>query len=92
MGINTQGDGTLTSTAAVKIGLANNPIRYPATIVLKSAAAGRLIRLSVDGGTEFFIPDVDPDASTATQQVVPITSPVTHVEFTGEAGNTWMIL
>lgn len=92
MGITYQGDGTLTNTTPVKINLTNNQTRYPATVVLKSAAGGRLIRFSVDGGNEFFIPTVDADASSATQRVVSVTSPITNVEFTGQAGDTWMIL
>ena len=88
MNLNSQGDGTLTSGAAVQIGLPN--LRVPATLTLKSAAGGRLIRLSTDGGVEYFIPTID--QTTATMQVVTINAPISHIEVSGQAGDTWVLL
>lgn len=90
MATSNQATGTLTSGTPVVINMAS--IKYPCTIVLKSAAGGRLIRLSVDGGNEFFIPTVDATASSASQQVVTLSSPVSDVEFTGANGDVWITL
>lgn len=66
-----------------------NGAPLPCTITLKSAAAGRLIELSTDGGTEFFTPALD--SASATQVVLTVTAPVSHVRLTGVASDSWRI-
>jgi len=61
----------------------------PFTITLKSAAAGRLIELSADGGTEYFTPVVD--VTSATMQLVVVDAPVSHVRLRGTTNDTWSI-
>lgn len=61
----------------------------PCTVVLKSASASRSIQLSVDGGTEFFVPSYD--HASATQLVVTITAPVSHIKFVGTNGDAWRV-
>lgn len=59
----------------------------PATVSLVSAAAGRLIELSTDGGITYFTPIYD--STSATGISVGIFAPVSHVRFTGIAGDVW---
>lgn len=80
--------GTLTSATPTVINL--EQIKFPCTITLRSAAAGRLMRISSDNGLEYFIPTVT--VSTPTMQNLVVTAPVSHVEFTGQAGDTWVTL
>lgn len=68
--------------------LASN-MTFPATAVLDSSAGGRLIEVSADGGTIFQTPPVD--MAIASQQIVAIKSPMSHVRFTGTAGDAWQI-
>lgn len=81
--------GTLSGTSkVVAMGSMSNGI--PRTLTLKFAAlTTQKIELSTDGGTEYFEPSYA--ASSATMKVVTIGAPVTHVKFTGVAGNTWSI-
>ena len=79
--------GTLPSTDPVAVSMGGAPC--PCTITLKSADAGRVIKLSTDGGVEYFIPAVD--TTTATMHVVSVNAPVSHVQFTGAAADTWSI-
>lgn len=81
-------NGTLTSTTPVVVNMEN--IKFPCTVTLKSAAGGRLIQLSVDGGVEYFIPTLD--QTTATMMALAVNAPVSHAKFTGQAGDTWMTL
>lgn len=60
---------------------------WPATASLVSSAAGRLIELSTDGGTTYFTPTYD--NASATSISVGIFAPVSHVRFTGVAGDVW---
>jgi len=62
----------------------------PNTITLKSTNASKLIEISTDGGTEFFIPPVD--TTTGTMVVVTIGAPITSVRFTGDIGDVITIL
>lgn len=80
--------GTLTSATPVAVNMGSAPL--PATVTLKSAAAGRLIELSTDGGTEYFIPALD--YTSTTQQVLVVTATVTHVRVTGTTNDTWSII
>lgn len=65
-------------------------IALPFTIVLLSADATRAISLSFDGGVEYFTPAVD--QTSATQRVLHVTVPCTHVKFTGIVGNTGSVI
>lgn len=75
----------VTGTATV---LASN-MTYPATAVLDSSAGGRLIEISADGGVIFQTPPVD--MAVTTQQIVALKAPLSHVRFTGAAGDVWML-
>lgn len=79
--------GTLPSSSPVALPMGGAPC--PCTITLKSADAGRVIKLSTDGGVEYFIPTVD--TTTATMLVIAVNAPVSHVQFTGAANDTWSI-
>jgi hypothetical protein len=64
-------------------------MQLPGSITLKSAAAGRLIELSTDGGVEYFSPSLD--IQSATMQIVVVNSPITHLRVTGAAADTYLV-
>lgn len=78
---------TLIDEVALPVDMGNAPL--PATVTLKSAAAGRKIELSTDGGSEYFTPTYD--VTSATMLVLNIAATVTHVRFTGAANDVWRI-
>jgi len=78
---------TIPDTTPVVVPMNGAPL--PCTVTLKSAAAGRLIELSTDGGTEYF--PLAPDMSSATQTAGAVKAPVSHVRITGAALDTWRI-
>jgi hypothetical protein len=57
----------------------------PITVTLKSAAAGRKLEVSTDGGEEYFA--LETDETSATQLVACIDGPVTHLKATGAAND-----
>ena len=60
---------------------------WPATVSLVSAAPGRLIELSTDGGVTYFTPTYD---NTSVGGIsVAVLAPVSHARFTGIAGDVW---
>jgi hypothetical protein len=61
----------------------------PCTVTLKSAAAGRKIEHSTDGGAELVTTDID--VTSATMLVSVFTTTVANVVLTGAAGDTWDI-
>ncbi len=65
-------------------------VQLPATAWLDSTYASRAIQLSVDEGANFYTPAYD--VSSTSQLAVSIASPVTHVQFIYQAGDTWGIL
>lgn len=75
------------SATPVVVAMAGAPL--PCTVTLKSAAVGRLIEASTDGGTEYFT--VPLDMSSATQIAAALLAPVTHVRVTGTTNDTWSI-
>lgn len=77
----------LADATPVVIDMAGAPL--PATITLKSAAAGRKIELSSDGGVEYWTPPID--INTATMHVVHVMAPISHVRITGAAADAWNI-
>lgn len=77
----------LADSTPFPVNIANST--WPATVSLVSSAAGRLVRLSADGGATYFTPVYDPYATSASSITVTISAPVSHVEFTGVAGNVW---
>lgn len=86
--------GTLAGTSIAQP-MAGAPLPFTATLV--SSAGTREIALSTDGGINYFVPtrqDGSPayDANTTTLINIVVTGKVTHVRFTGIAGNTWSIL
>lgn len=80
--------GTLTSSTPLPLGVEG--FKPPFTVTLNSSAPGRLIRLSCNGGVTYFTPT--PNHSDTTMQIVGVTIPVTHVQITGAANDTWSIL
>jgi hypothetical protein len=64
--------------------------RLPVTVTLNTVDASKKIELSTDGGTLFFQPTYN--TSNASQLVVTIGAPVTHVKFTGAITDTYTIL
>lgn len=79
--------GVLAGATPVVIAMDDAPL--PSTLTLKSAAAGRKIELSTDGGTEYFTPAYD--QTTATMLIVSVTATVSHVRFTGQAADAWRV-
>lgn len=61
----------------------------PATVTLRSADATRKIEVSTDGGVEYFVPTYD--YISATELMVVLEAPVSHVRFTGAINDTWSI-
>jgi hypothetical protein len=80
-------NGALADATPLVIDMLGAPL--PATITLKSAAAGRKIELSSDGGAEYWTPA--PNVNTATMHVVHVTAPVSHARITGVAADAWNI-
>jgi len=80
--------GALATTTAV-VTLPN--LVYPATLVLNSAAGGRAIQLSLDGGTTYYAA-VTPTGSETGQIYYVLNFPVTTVKFTGAIADTYSIL
>ena len=76
---------TIPSATPVVVAMLGAPI--PCTVILKSADATRNLELSVDGGTEYFVPNYD--SISATQLAIGIMSPISHVRFTGVANDSW---
>ena len=62
-------------------------LSLPCTFYLTSAAAGRLIEYSVDGGTTYY--NAAYDATCATQLVVQVQGNITHLRITGAANDTY---
>lgn len=79
--------GTLLDSNPFVIGMGG--MNIPSTVTLTSAAAGRLIEVSTDGGTNYFTPTYD--ASTAGMINVGLFAPVSHVRVTGAAADTWSV-
>lgn len=82
-------EGVLTSGAALVVPIVRQT--PPLTVSLVSAAGGRLVRLSADGGRNYFTPQYDTDATGAAVIVVTVSAPISHAEFMGAAGDTWMV-
>lgn len=80
--------GTLTGTTAV-VNVPN--VVYPASLVLNSAAGGRAIQFSFDGGVTYYAA-VTPTYTETSQIVYVLNFPVTTVKFTGAAADTYRIL
>lgn len=63
----------------------------PITVTLSSAAVGRLIELSTNGGAAggWFTPTYD--VSQAGMINIGLSAPVSHVRFTGAAADVWRV-
>ncbi|MDB5777595.1 MAG: hypothetical protein JWP38_3728 [Herbaspirillum sp.] len=81
--------GTIDASTVAIVPAAIHGCQMPLTATLKSAAGGRAIQLSTDGGVEYFTPTVD--TTSATMLIVIIGAPVSHIKFTGAAGDTWSV-
>ena len=66
------------------------PMVFPRTILLRSGASNRAIKLSVDGGIEFFQPNYDANSQTLLALVV--NGPATTAQITGATGDTWDVI
>ena len=75
-----------TIPSATPVVITMNEAPLPSTITLKSADAGRKIELSTDGGVEYFTPA--PTTTSATMQILVVTTSVSHVRITGAAAGT----
>jgi hypothetical protein len=64
-------------------------MQLPGSITLKSAAAGRLIELSTDGGVEYFTPSLN--IQSATMQIVVVNAPITHFRVTGTTNDIYLV-
>jgi len=80
-------EATIPSTTPVIVQTDGAPL--PATVTLKSAAAGRMFELSTDGGVEYFT--VSPDVTSATMMNLAINAPISHLRITGTTDDTWSI-
>ena len=72
------GKTSVTIQVAGKLGSGN-------AAYLSSTAGGRAIQFSVDGGTNFFTPSYD--GNITAQLAVFISGQITHLKFTGTAGD-----
>lgn len=80
--------GTLAGATPVVVTMVNAPL--PATIFLKSVlSVGRKIEFSDDGGLNY--EEVTYSDNTVTVKRALAISGVTHLRFTGAAGDTWGI-
>ncbi|WP_299538289.1 hypothetical protein [uncultured Herbaspirillum sp.] len=76
--------------SGTKLFVVSTSSRVNLTAVLKSGStATRKIELSADGGEEFF--PVDYDVNTSTMLVVAISTPISHIRFTGAQGEKWIV-
>ena len=79
--------GTLAGTT-LTVPMTRMPI--PATVSLTFATLStQKIEVSTDGGTTYFEPAYAYTA--ATTKVITLGAPVSHIKFTGVAGNTWSV-
>lgn len=61
----------------------------PCAVTLASAAGGRLIELSSDGGVNYYTPALS--VSTVPMALLNVVNPVSHVRITGATNDTWSI-
>lgn len=82
--------GTLTSGTPVVV-VPVGDMEVPATATLTSAAGGRLIEFSSNGGLagSWYSPVVS--NTNAAMINVHIAAPITHVRFTGAAADVWRV-
>lgn len=87
--INLVKTGVLPSSTPVVVPVGD--MECPLTATLTSAAGGRLIELSSNGGLagSWYTPTVD--ATNAAMVNISIMSPVTHVRFTGAAADVYRV-
>lgn len=80
-----------TTAGATPVVIPVNSMAFPITATIRSTtgAATLLVEVSVDGGNEFFAPTVT--YTSTTEKAIAITSPVTHIRFTGVAAAVWNI-
>jgi hypothetical protein len=81
--------GILPSTSPVAV-VFQDYFKLPMTATLKSSNVARLVEFSTDGGIEYFTPTYDKTSSTMITVVS--NSRLTHLRFTGAAGDTWSVL
>lgn len=80
-------NGALPAGGSATSGMSKSPV--PATATLASTNGARSIQISTDGGINYFTPAYD---VTVTNFInVAIKAPVSHVQFTGSAGDLWSI-
>lgn len=79
--------GTLTSSTPVVISI--DALECPFTVTLNTTYASKLIELSTDGGVLYFTPTYA--TSNASQLIVSVASPISHVRLTGQNADIWSI-
>ena len=87
MSIQTYASGTLANSTPLPIPITVNAL--PLTITLNTTYASKLIEISTDGGVNYFTPVYD--TSSANQIITHIDAPISHVRFTGTAGDLWSV-
>jgi hypothetical protein len=80
--------GAITSGTPIVIPMTHASI--PSTVVVDTVAAGKLIEISVDGGTLYYTATLT--TGHANQIIAVITYAVTHVRVTGQNGDSYKIL
>lgn len=79
--------GVLADTAAFPVAIGD--LNCPITLTLTSAAGGRLIEVSSNGGLNYYSPTV---TNTVAGMInIAITTPITHARFTGAAADVWRV-
>lgn len=61
-----------------------------ATVSLTSAAVNRNIEISINEGQDWFVPQFDCDEAGCIGFV--LDGPISGIRFTGDEGDTWMVL
>lgn len=80
--------GTITATGTPQV-IDMIHANMPCTITLNTTYASKLIELSTDGGILYFTPVYD--TSNVSQLITHIDAPISHVRFTGTAGDLWSV-
>lgn len=79
--------GRLPDTTPLAVDVSRSAI--PFTIYFSSSAANRLVEISVDNGTHYFVPEYDDIGTTDSQIIVTIGTPISNVRYTGTKGDVW---
>ena len=88
--INTNADsGTLDATGQAIVPAIQGSGFRPFSVSLNSASGTREIALSTNGGVTYDVPDYD--KNNATELMVGVLTPVTHIRIKGATGDAWKV-